>query len=163
MEKPKSEDTTPADRAPEYNDTLYPSFAKTIASLGVDDQDFANAFNVSLATIAEWEQEHPEFAKARKAGVAALRDNLERAIIRRALGYTVEREKVLQCEGKIEVVSYKEHIPADVSALMFVMMNRKPRRWKHHSKITPQNEPDEFAIFLKSINGNVMRPKEPNS
>ncbi len=66
------------------------------------------------------------------------------------------------CDGKIVVVPYKEKIPPNVTALQFLLMNRKSSKWKHHSKIVPPVEDDPFLDFLRSINGTAMRPRELN-
>ncbi len=80
MSKRKSSNPqSAAQPAPDYNDTLFPGFAKKIAEFGGVDQDLADVFKVPLAKISQWKREHPEFAEAREAGKAAFDDGCEMA------------------------------------------------------------------------------------
>ena len=49
----------------------------------------------------------------------------------RAVGYSYDAEKIF-CDknGNVTKVPYREHVPPDVTAQIFWLKNRDPKRWR---------------------------------
>ena len=57
-------------------------------------------------------------------------DTAEKALYKRACGYTSVRKRVVKNpDGTTHIEVIEEEIPPDVTAIKFLLKNRKPRDW----------------------------------
>ena len=91
------------------------------------------AHNVGRTTdcIYKWIKDCPEIAEAIKKGREVVDLEVERALYKSALGYTVEEEQSDNKGYKRRVTRY---IPASVSAQIFWLKNRKSKEWKDRTE-----------------------------
>jgi hypothetical protein len=61
-------------------------------------------------------------------------DRVERSLAQRALGYSYHAEKPFQYQGEVMKVQYVEHVPPDVSAAKFWLLNRRRSQWSDRSR-----------------------------
>jgi hypothetical protein len=116
-------------RPSEFRPAFLPMACK-LAQLGGLDEDFAEAFGVSVQTIYEWKRRYPEFSLALKKAKEQVDAQVEKSLLRRALGFSYTAEKVMIVDGKPTVVAYTEHsLPSD-TACIFWLKNRQPDRWR---------------------------------
>lgn len=111
---------------------------------GCADVDIAKNMGISLSTLYEWKNKFPEFSEAIKKGKEVVDVKVENALLKKAMGYTVDLQKTF----KVKTVEYDErgrkvsekeklqqgvdqvHIPADTTAQIFWLKNRKPDKWR---------------------------------
>jgi hypothetical protein len=105
--------------------------AKHAAKLGATDADLAKIFGVSDATIDNWKAQHPDFLGSSKEGKEEADAGVVRSLFQLALGYSYNAEKIF-CDrnGRVTRVPYVEHVPPDVTAQIFWLKNRDPKRWR---------------------------------
>lgn len=117
------------------------------AKEGLDFAQIARNMGISESTLREWRKNYPAISAALKHGRAHAIAEVENALHKRALGYTIPVRKAI----KIKIVDYdpqtqrkirereevaegidEVHVPADVTAQIFYLTNRKPEAWKRN-------------------------------
>ena len=80
---------------------------------------------------ANWKEKNDKIRKALDDGKEVADRRVENALYKRALGYMVTEKTITQSEkdGYKEVTTSK-HIPADVTAQIYWLKNRKPKQWR---------------------------------
>ncbi len=111
-----------------------------LCALGATDDEMADFFGVHRSTLYRWKLEHPDFCDAIKAGKAIADDRVERSLYQKATGFDYTEEqaikvKVGQHEEKVEIVEVRRHAPADTTAAIFWMKNRKPEDWRDKTEV----------------------------
>ena len=113
---------------------------------GLDDKDLAKAMGISRKTLYEWKKKESDICDAIRRGRGGAREQIENALMKKALGYTVQvkepvkvrrrywNEQTQHMEEEEEVVmADKEiHIPPDPRAAQFWLTNRNRDRWAEH-------------------------------
>ena len=110
---------------------------------GLIDEQIAHNMGIAYSTFREWVDRFPALAAALKEGKAPVDLEVENALLKSALGYTitlkkpikVRTKKQLKDKGTIEEehIEYAEeevHIPAQTAAQIFWLKNRKPKEWR---------------------------------
>ena len=115
---------------------------------GLNNQQIAHNMGISAKTLYEWQNKYSEFGNTLKEGKEVVDREVENALLKRALGYSVEevtRERmyVRNAEGKqildadgmpmSELAITKKatkHIAPDTTAQIFWLKNRKPNEWR---------------------------------
>jgi len=100
----------PTDYKKEYCEQV-----KSLCLLGLTNDQLAENFEICVATLHNWRNEHPEFLDAIKKGRAAADATVASSLYKRAHGYTDD-------DGK--------HIPASDTAMIFWLKNRQPAMWR---------------------------------
>lgn len=118
---------------------------------GAIERDIAKKLGVSESTFSGYKKEHPEVMETLTVNKEVADARVESALYKRAIGYTVKVEKAFKCKhitydpetGKkiaedeeLETIEEDQHIPADVTAQIFWLKNRKPDRWKDKQDIS---------------------------
>ncbi len=99
----------PTSYKPEYAEQ-----AAKLCALGATDNDLADFFGVSKATINTWKGKHPKFLVSLKETKALLDATIERSLHQRAQGF--------EHTGK--------YYPPDPTSMIFWLKNRQPERWR---------------------------------
>lgn len=110
---------------------------------GLIDEQIAHNMGIAYSTFREWVDKFPALAAALKEGKEPVDIQVENALLKSALGYTitlkkpikVKTRKQLKDKGLIEEehIEYAEeevHIPAQTTAQIFWLKNRKPAVWR---------------------------------
>ncbi len=118
---------------------------------GLTDEQIAKNIGINPATLYVWKNNYPEISESLKKGKEVVDYEVENALLKRALGYTVKEEKLTK-DG--EVVKLEREVPGDVTAQIFWLKNRKPDVWKDKR----ENEDNNDALakldeVLKEIGG----------
>lgn len=115
-----------------------------MCKLGARDHELADALGVDTRTVNRWKITHPDFAAALRRGKEAADNRVEDSLYHRAMGTEFEREtpiklkkivygsdgKKIQEEERVEIVMVKEVIPADTTAAIFWLKNRRKDQWR---------------------------------
>ena len=118
---------------------------------GAIERDIAKKLGVSESTFSGYKKEHEELMQTLTVNKEVADARVESALYKRAIGYTEKVEKAFKCKhitydpatGKkiaedetLETIEEDQHIPADVTAQIFWLKNRKPDHWKDKQDIS---------------------------
>ena len=106
--------------------------AQKLCELGATDADLADFFGVSVRTVYRWMNTEEKFCHTVKTGKEVADTRVERSLYQRAIGYTLEIEKAFLPKGASQPVYAvaEEHVPADTTAAIFWLKNRKRKEWR---------------------------------
>jgi transposase-like protein len=101
---------------------------------GVIDADIARKLGISKDTFYKYKTQYVAFADALKKGKEVIDFEVENALLKRALGYEYEEVKTyIQKDDKGKETKRVEktikHFPADTTAQIFWLKNRKRKEW----------------------------------
>ncbi|MFW5649297.1 MAG: transposase [Candidatus Alkaliphilus sp. MAG34] len=106
---------------------------------GLIDEQIAKNLGIAYSTFREYKNKHPALSAALKKGKEVVDRLVENALLKRALGYEYEEVKTLieEVDGKKKkkIEKTKKHFPADVSAGIFWLRNRKGKVWSNREQI----------------------------
>ena len=106
-----------------------------LARDGLSDEQIALKMGIGVSTYYRWQDEHEEFREAIKKGKAPVDIEVENALLKRALGYDYEETVTeIHKDGngveRQHIRKIKKHMPADTTAQIFWLKNRRPDRWR---------------------------------
>lgn len=109
---------------------------------GLTDEQIAEKIGIVSSTLYEWKKQYSEISEALKRGKEVVDREVEKALLKRALGYTYKEttkelclDKETGCsEMKVTKIVEKEVIP-DTTAQIFWLKNRKPEEWRDKQNI----------------------------
>lgn len=98
---------------------------------GLTDEQIAGNIGINPATLYEWKGKYPEISEALKRGKEVVDYQVENALLKRALGYDYQEERVeiSQKDGR-KVTQTVKHVPPDTAAMIFWLKNRRRDRWR---------------------------------
>lgn len=110
---------------------------------GLTDEQIANNIGISRSTLFEWRKNNQDISNALKKGKEVVDIEVENALFKKAIGYNVPVQKAFKVKDIIyengkkvretERIEYAEeeiHVPADTTAQIFWLKNRKPDKWR---------------------------------
>lgn len=122
---------------------------------GLTDEQIAGKCDVAVSTLYEWKKRYSEISEALKKGKEIVDVEVENALLQRTKGYTIPLRKTFKCK----VIDYDPdtgrkvrereelrtgeddmHVPADVTAQIFWLKNRKPEAWRDKSELSHEIE-----------------------
>jgi len=159
----ESEQATGKVGRPSLYDPSYAAIAgKLCGNLGATIEDLAKFFDVSIESVKRWAIAHDEFRSALKTGREAADERVEQSLYRRAIGYSFEAVKIMQDKGMAIVVPYTEHVPADVTACIFWLKNRRPDEWREKRDDKDQWDftPEARRLMMKALQA-LTAAKQP--
>lgn len=128
-----------------YNES-FARIAKLLCERGATDLVLGEAFGVSDRTIERWRVRYPEFGAACHVGKGAYDEQIIRSVAQKAMGYSIEAEKIFHNQGEIVRATVIEHHPPDVAAAKFWLINRAGWRDKVETGLT-NNAGDDVDMF----------------
>ena len=136
---------------------------------GLTDEQIAKNLGVAYSTFRKYKDEYPAFSAALKKGKEVVDIEVENALLKRALGYEYEEVKtyIEEVDGKKKkrVEKTVKHVPADVSAAIFWLRNRKGFVWSNRDAIEVKRIEAEIAKLkaetekLKNETAGIEPPK----
>lgn len=110
---------------------------------GLTDEQLAHNMGISRDTLYAWKNKYPDISDALKRGKEVVDIQVENALLKRALGYDYQEERVEVSEDKgRKVVQTIKHVPADTTAGIFWLKNRRPDKWR--DKPEPEADADSL-------------------
>lgn len=120
---------------------------------GLTDEQIASNIGISRSTLSDWKNRFSDIADTLKKGKAVVDIQVENALFKKAIGYKTKVKKafklkeVLYDNGKrlqeterIEYAEEEMYIPADTTAQIFWLKNRKPEAWKDKRDVSVDGE-----------------------
>jgi hypothetical protein len=138
----------PSSFKPEYTEQV-----EKLCKLGTTDRDLCLFFSISHQTVENWKKTYPEFFLALMRGKQEADLNVAGALYNNATGYDYYEERAVKLRetsyvnGKVssvrehvDVVRIKRHQPADTTAQIFWLKNRRPDLWRDVKRIDSEPE-----------------------
>lgn len=113
---------------------------------GLTDEQIATNMGIAAKTLYRWKETHCQICQSLKNGKEVVDYEVENALLKRALGYTVKEEKLTK-DG--EVVELEREVPGDVTAQIFWLKNRKPDVWR--DKPEDNGNKEEGVTIINNI------------
>lgn len=104
--------------------------AGKLALLGLIDEELAEFFNVSKATLNNWKKNKPGFLDSLKKNKTLADADMAVALFKRGTGYSHPETKVFCVEGEIITKEITKHHPPDTGAAMAFLKNRQRKLWR---------------------------------
>jgi hypothetical protein len=98
--------------------------------LGATNEDLADLFEVSLATVGNWLRRYPAFKKAVQGGRDVADAEVAHSLHRQTLGFTHPDVKILVIEGEAQKIPYDRYFPPDRQAAIHWLRNRRRKQWR---------------------------------
>ncbi len=122
---------------------------------GLTDDQIAKNCGVSRSTLAQWKISFPDISDALKKGKEIVDYEVENALLKRALGYDVEETKEEDSDKDgYKSITTKRHIPADPTAAIFWLKNRRPDKWRDRrdgSGASQEEQAEAIEVFIKAV------------
>lgn len=135
-------------------DESFPQQALELAEKGLTDREIAKHLRISTSTFYEYQKKYSEFSDALKRGKQPVDNDVENALLKKAIGYDYEEQvtEVRISEDGTQhpavVRKIKKHMPGDTTAQIFWLKNRMPKEWR-----------DGKNIELTGKDGDSLAPK----
>jgi transposase-like protein len=118
-------------RRSKYDPDITPELAEQYARDGLINEEIADKLGISTTTFYNWQKKYVEFSEALKKGKQIVDAKVEKALLRRALGYDYEETKITVNEsGQKKVEKTKKQVKPDTTAQIFWLKNRLPDKWR---------------------------------
>lgn len=112
------------------------------ARQGLTDAEIAGKIGIGTSTYYDWRKKHPEFNDVIKRGKEVIDFEVEQALLKRALGYEYDEEVRERMEsGEIALTKVvTKQVPPDVTAQIYWLKNRMPKKWRDNQLTTAQRK-----------------------
>lgn len=98
---------------------------------GLFDKQICKNMGVSEATLTNYKRKYPEIKEALRKGKEVVDIEVENAMFKRAVGYTITiNEQKIDKDGFVHDLKRDVHIPGDVTAQIFWLKNRRRQQWR---------------------------------
>jgi DNA-binding XRE family transcriptional regulator len=107
---------------------------------GLIDEQIADNIGINRKTLYEWKKKYPPISDALKTGKEVADRKVENALFKNAMGYeyTEVKEYIEQTDDgkkKKKIEKTTKHVPANTTAQIFWLKNRKPKQWRDKQDI----------------------------
>ena len=115
---------------------------------GLTDEQIANNIGISRSTLFEWRKNNQDISNALKKGKEIVDIEVENALLKRALGYTVTlKEQKVDKDGCVHDLVKDVHVPGDTTAQIFWLKNRRKQQWRDKVEFTGDNIVQKIHII----------------
>lgn len=143
----------------------YAEQAAKLCALGATDDEMADFFGIHRSTLYRWKLDYPEFCDAIKSAKEIADERVERSLYQKATGYDFTEEQAIKIKleqhvEKVEVVEVRKHSPADTTAAIFWLKNRRKDEWRDKQEIeqrTTHDVADPLKALMERIAENGKR------
>ena len=129
---------------------------------GVSDEDIAHNLGVAYSTFRKYKEANAALSAALARGKEVVDLEVEGALLKRCMGYNAriarhykvktidydENGKKLCEREELKEVYDEVHIPADTTAQMFWLTNRKKKDWKYKPEDDKTGDENETGVVL---------------
>ena len=124
---------------------------------GLTEEQIANNIGISRQSLWEWKKKEVDILNALKKGKEVVDIEVENALLKRALGYTITlKEQKVDKNGCVHDLVKDVHVPGDTTAQIFWLKNRRKQQWRDRVEYenTGENKNgvmDELVEALKNV------------
>lgn len=113
---------------------------------GLTDEQIAHNMGISTATLYDWKNKFQDISEALKKGKEVVDIQVENALLKRALGYDYQEQRIEKSDKDgMKVIQTIRHVPADTTAQIFWLKNRRPNKWRDKPEV-----PDDTDMLKKA-------------
>jgi hypothetical protein len=117
---------------------------------GLTEKQIADNLGISQDRLIDYKKKYLEFFEAIKKGKEIVDYEVENALLKRALGYTITiKEDKLDKDGCVHSLERDVHVPADTTAQIFWLKNRQKEKWRDKQDITNDEELNKLDKILE--------------
>jgi len=117
---------------------------------GLTNEQIANNIGIDERTLYRWKDKESRICQSLKKGKEVVDFEVENALYKRALGYTIQiKEQKLDKNGCIHDLIKDIHVPADTTAQIYWLKNRKPKEWR--DKVVVENENNGSGVLTELV------------
>ena len=110
---------------------------------GLTDEQIAHNMGIRRETLYDYKNKYPNISNALKKGKEIVDIEVENALLKRALGYTITlKEQKVDKDGCIHDLQKDIHVPGDTTAQIFWLKNRRKQQWR--DKVEYEANTDEL-------------------
>ena len=143
-----------------YHDWITDDGLMTIeswASDGLTNEDIAHNMGIARQTLNNWCNKYPSIMDALKKGREPVVRRLENSLIKKAQGFEYEEvttEMWVDDDGqkRQKVSKHKKYSAPDTSALIFLLKNYKPNKYRNYNDLTKKQIEAELRKTEAEIN-----------
>ena len=118
------------------------------ARQGLFDAQIAKNMGIGEATLYRYKANHPEIKEALRKGKEVVDIEVENAMLKRALGYTITiNEQKVDKDGCVHDLKRDVHIPGDVTAQIFWLKNRRRQQWRDKVEVEKAETVQKIEII----------------
>lgn len=135
----------------------FPRLVEMHLRKGLTEAQAAKKLGIAKSTFEKYKTQYTDFLDSVKKGKAPVDFEVENALLKRALGYTVEEKhtvtRVLPSgEATLaEVKKMVKHIAPDPVAAIFWLKNRNPERWRDIKAVEVTGKAGEELIHEQPL------------
>lgn len=124
---------------------------------GLTEEQIAKNMGISVKTLYNWKTDNLPILQALKKGKEVVDIEVENALLKRALGYTITlKEQKVDKDGCVHDLVKDVHVPGDTTAQIFWLKNRRKQQWRDKVEYenTGENKNgvmDELVEALKNV------------
>lgn len=132
---------------------------------GLTDEQIAKNMGISRSTLNVWKEKYSDISDTLKKDKEIADIYVENALFKRACGYNAKIKKHFKLKtviynenGKkvkeieeLKVAQDEVHIPADTTAQIFWLNNRKPEQWRNKRDEQNNDEKDILDAFMEAM------------
>ncbi|MFL0194836.1 hypothetical protein ACJDU8_04500 [Clostridium sp. WILCCON 0269] len=131
---------------------------------GSTDKQICERLNINPDTWYRYMREHEVLSDIVKSYKQAIDSEVEKALIKSAMGYEYEEVKTIIEEDnngkkRTRIEKVKKHQPPNPTAMIFWLKNRAPEKWSDRKEIildTKAQEEERKKLFLEMINNETV-------
>lgn len=106
---------------------------------GLNNEQIAHNIGISRVTFQKWLKNHADIAAALKEGKKPVDLEVENALLKNALGFSVQEKKIVvyteNGEKKQRTEITDRYIKPDTTAIIFFLKNRLPDKWRNSNDL----------------------------
>ena len=133
---------------------------------GLTEEQIAKNMGVSRSTLSDYKVKYPDILRAIKNSKEVADREVENALFNKATGYTVKLKKPMKVRHveydevsgrrvaeyeRIEYIKEEVHVPADTTAQIFWLKNRKSNEWRDKVAVTDESSLEKLDELISSI------------
>lgn len=110
---------------------------------GLTEEQIAKNIGISRQSLWKWKEKEVDILNALKKGKEVVDIEVENALLKKALGYTItlHKQKVTK-DGDVVDIEEEVHIAPDTTAQIFWLKNRRKAQWR--DKVEVETNADEL-------------------
>ena len=114
-----------------YDAQRHPDAIAALARRGLTQEQVAHDIGISWRTLTTWKKRYVAVDQALKEGKVIADGQVEKALYRRACGYTYTEKKVIRFpDGTNRSEITEKEVAPDTTAIIFWLKNRAPDVWR---------------------------------
>ena len=118
---------------------------------GLTDEQIAEKMGINVATYYRWKDAYSEICEALKKGKEVIDAEIEKALIKAALGYEyTETTVIISPDGTKRGQQVTKYAKPDTTALIFWLKNRRPNKWRDKPVTSDDDKAMEKLVSLMS-------------